>query len=91
MYLSNVWPFDIVDPYPRTKSGFKYILTTIYYFSRYPDVIPLKKVDEQSVASVMVKIFSSTGIPEEILTNQGCVFYGSFCEMVMWNARHYSH
>ena len=57
--FQNVWPFDIVDPYPKTKSGFKYILTTICYFSRYPDAIPLKKVDEQSVASgMMVKIFN---------------------------------
>ena len=68
--------FYIVDPYPRIKSGFKYILTTICYFSRYPDAIPLKKVDEQSVASAMVKIFSSTGIAEKILTYQGSVFMG---------------
>ena len=68
--------FDIVGPYARTKSGFKYILSTIYYFSRYPDAIPLKKVDKQSIASAMVKIFSSTGIPEEILTDQGSVFMG---------------
>ena len=43
----------------RTKSGFKYILSTICYFSWYPDAIPLKKVDEQSVAFAMIKIFSS--------------------------------
>jgi len=68
--------FDLVGPYPCTSKGHKYILTSICYFSRYPEAIPLKKVDEQSVATAMIEIFSRSGIPSEILTDQGSVFMG---------------
>ena len=45
--------FDVVGPLPRTKSGYKYyILTCMCYASKYPEAIPLKKVDAQSVAEV---------------------------------------
>ena len=33
--------FDLVGPYPRTKRNHKYLLTSICYFSRYPEAIPL--------------------------------------------------
>ena len=46
--------FDVVGPLPRTKSGYKYILTCMCYASKYPEAIPLKKVDAQSVAEAMV-------------------------------------
>ena len=49
-------------------------MTSICYFSRYPEAIPLKKVDEISVASAMVDIFSRSGLPSEILTDRGSVF-----------------
>ena len=68
--------FDIVGSYPRTSRGFKYILTSICYFSRFPEAIPLKKVDQCSVAHALVELFSDKGIPVEILTDQGSVFMG---------------
>jgi hypothetical protein len=52
---------------PRTNSGCKYILTCMCYASKYPEAIPLKKVDAQSVAE---EVFSRTGLPDEILTDQ---------------------
>jgi len=36
--------FDLVDPYLRTTHSYKYLLTAICYFSRYPEAIPLKKL-----------------------------------------------
>ena len=34
--------FDLAGPYPYSSRGRKYILTSICYFSRYPEAIPLK-------------------------------------------------
>ena len=34
--------FDIVGLYPRTACGFRYILSSNCYFSRYPEATPLK-------------------------------------------------
>ena len=47
------------------------------YHSKYREAIPLRKVDAISVAEAMVEIFSCTGIPSEILTDQGSIFVGS--------------
>ena len=50
--------FDIVGPFPRSKSGYKYICMA----SRYPDAIPLKSVTAEDVADGMLDIFSRTGL-----------------------------
>ena len=44
------------------------------YGSRYPEAIPLKNTDSQTVATAMLDIFSRLGIPEEILSDQGANF-----------------
>ena len=70
--------FDLVGPLPRTKRGNKYILimTCMCLGSKYPEAIPLKQVDVETVAEEMLEVFSRTGIPCEILTDQGSVFTG---------------
>ena len=64
----------MVGPLPSTRSGFKYVPTCMCYASKYPEAIPLKRVDAQSVAKGMVDVYSRTGLPTEILTDQGIVF-----------------
>ena len=67
--------FDLVGPLPRSQSGYKYLLTSICLASKYPDdVVPLRRVDVESVAEGLCDIFSRTGIPSHILTDQGSVF-----------------
>ena len=68
--------FDLVGPLPRTKRGHKYILTCMCLGSKYPEAIPLKRVDVETVAEGMIEVFSRTGIPRELLTDQGSVFTG---------------
>ena len=68
--------FDLVGPLPRTKRGHKYILTCMCLGSKYPEAIPLKRVDVEPVAEGMIEVFSRTGIPRELLTDQGSVFTG---------------
>ena len=63
-------PCNLVDPLPRTKSGHKYMCLA----SKYPEAIPLKKVDAPTVAEAMIDIFSRTGVPSKMLTDQGTVF-----------------
>ena len=66
--------FDVVGPLPRTRSGFKCVLICKCYASKYPEAILLKRVDAQSVAKGIVEVYSRTGLPTEILTDQGTVF-----------------
>ena len=60
--------FDIVGPLARTNAGFKYLLTCMCYYTKYPEAIPLKRVDTKAVVDAMSEIFSCYGIPETILT-----------------------
>ena len=58
---------DIVGPLNRTKQGNRYLLTVCDYSKKYPEAIPLKTVDTETVANALIEIFSRTGIPKEIL------------------------
>ena len=63
--------FDLVDPLPRTASGHKYLLTAMCLFTKFPEAIPLKRVDNVTVLDAMMQIFSRYGMPKEL---QGSVF-----------------
>ena len=62
--------FDLVGPLPRSTSGFKYLLTMMCLYTKYPEAIPLKRVDNEAI----MEIFSRHGFPKVILTDQGSVF-----------------
>ena len=65
---------DIVGPLQRSTKGNKYILVLCDYATRFPEAIPLKSIAAEAVAEELVKVFSSYGIPKEILTDQGTNF-----------------
>ena len=65
---------DIVGPLIRTKKGNRYILTLCDYSTKYPEAVPLKVIDAETVANALIEIFSRTGIPKEILSDQGSNF-----------------
>ena len=73
---------DLVGPLERTKSGFRYILTVMCVGTRFPYAIPLKKIDAESVAEGLIEVISQTGIPQELLTDQGSVFVGTLVRQV---------
>ena len=62
---------DIVGPLPRSRAGNKYILVICDYATRYPEAVPLKSIDAESVAEELIKVFARVGVPREILTDQG--------------------
>ena len=48
-------PFDLVGPLPRTVKGNHYILTMMCLFIKYPEAIPLSRVDNETVLDAMVE------------------------------------
>ena len=63
---------DLIGPRsPPGEEGHRYILTLVYYATRYPETVPLKSIDTETVAEALVDIFSRLGIPEEILSDLG--------------------
>ena len=65
---------DMVGPLPRSCSGNKYVLVVCDYATRYPEAIPLKNTDAETVAEDLLALFARVGIPNEILTDQGSNF-----------------
>ena len=66
---------DLVGPiYPSSDHGHKYILSIIDYATRYPEAIPLKHIDTETVAEALVNVFSKVGVPEEVVSDCGTQF-----------------
>ena len=73
----EVMAFDLVGPFPKAKNGYRFVLTAVCMGSKWPEAIPLKAQTARAVANGMLEIFSRTGIPLQLLTDQGSQFLGS--------------
>ena len=73
----EVMAFDLVGPLPKGKGGCRFILTAVCMGSRWPEAIPLRTITARAVATGMVEIFARTGIPLQLLTDQGSQFLSS--------------
>ena len=63
---------DLVGPITLVSdAGHRYILTVVDYATRYPEAIPLKKIETERVAEALLEIFSRVGFPKEVLSDRG--------------------
>ena len=74
---------DLIGPiHPPSENGNRFILTVVDYATRYPEAVPLKKIDSETVAEALVDIYSRVGIPREVLTDQGKQFTSDLMKAV---------
>ena len=63
---------DIVGPLaPVSERGNRYILTVVDYATRYPEAVPLKKIDTKSVAEALLGVFCRVRFPTQVLSDRG--------------------
>eukprot|EP00731_Ephydatia_muelleri_P003764 Em0001g3764a len=63
---------DIVGPLPVTERGNRYILVVGDYFTRWKEEYPMKDMEAQTVACILVNEFiCRSGVPDTIHTDQG--------------------
>ena len=74
---------DVAGPFTRTKRGFKYLLTVIDYATRYPEAIPLKRVDAETTAQALLDLFSKFDVPAEIVSDNGKNFTAKMMEHLL--------
>jgi len=66
---------DLVGPiFPPTERGNKYILTIMDYDTRYPETVPLKDIQAETVAEAPVNMLTRVGVAKEITSDQGNQF-----------------
>ena len=53
------------------------------FCTRYPEAVPLRKIDASTVADALCEIFTRLGLPEEILSDQGSNFMSTLMKRVM--------
>ena len=73
-------PFHIVAVYligpitPVSEKGDRYILTVVYYATKYPEAVALPKIETEWVAEALLDVFSRVGFPTEKLSDKGSQF-----------------
>ena len=74
---------DLVGPIsPPSEKGHRYILILVDYATRYPEAVPLKNIETETVAEALLDMYSRLGIPEEVPSDLGTQFVSKCMEEV---------
>ncbi|KAL8601929.1 hypothetical protein ACOMHN_020664 [Nucella lapillus] len=66
---------DIIGPIlPASDRHNRYVLVQVDYVTRYPEAIPMKSIEAENVAEKLIEMWSRTGIPKTVVTDQGSQF-----------------
>ncbi len=65
---------DIVGPLPMTERKNRYVLTLMDMATRYPEALPLRRIDTETVADALIQFFARFGLPKELLSDRGSNF-----------------
>ena len=63
---------DLVGPLPKSKRGYRYLLTYVCLGTRWPEA--LKSIRAKDVSEGLLDIFSRTGVPLVVLSDNGTQF-----------------
>ena len=77
---------DLVGPLPNTtRRGNKYILTIMDFATRYPEAIPLRNMETDTVADVLINYTSRLGFASKIVSDLGTNFTSKLIKR-LWKA-----
>ncbi|KAF7650711.1 hypothetical protein LDENG_00121840 [Lucifuga dentata] len=78
---------DVLGLFPCMERGYRYVLTAMDYFTKWPEAYSLLNQEAETIVDAMVvRMFSRYGTPEVIHTNQGRNFeshvFTAMCEIL---------
>ena len=74
---------DCVGPWPRTRSGFQFLLTIMDVSTRFPEAVPLKRITAKKVVEALVQFFTRYGLEKEVQSDQGSNFMSGIFRQVL--------
>lgn len=74
---------NCVGPLPKSRGGHEFLLTIICATIRYPEAIPLWKINAKSLVNTLVHFFTRYGIPKIEQSNQSSNFKSALFQKAM--------
>jgi transposase InsO family protein len=75
---------DILRPFPRAVSGYRYLYVAIDKFTKWPEANPVVNITKASAIAFLKSIVSWFGVPNRIITDNGTQFksqhFQEYCE-----------
>jgi ribonuclease HI/transposase InsO family protein len=79
-----VWGLDILGPFPRAVSGYRYLYVAIDKFTKWPEATPVVNITKASATTFLKSIVCRFGVPNWIITDNGTQFtsqyFQEYCE-----------
>jgi len=80
-----IWGIDLIGPLPVGKSGFKFAIVAVDYFTKWAEAEPLATITSNKMINFVTKnIICRYGVPQKIITDNGTQFkseeFKNFCE-----------
>ncbi|GFX87202.1 retrovirus-related Pol polyprotein from transposon 412 [Trichonephila clavipes] len=77
----EVWSVDCIGPLePSSRRGHKYIICAVDICTRWAEAVPVRNIKAKTTCEVLMRIFTQTGFPRIICTDQGTNFTAELTE-----------
>ncbi|GFS56636.1 integrase catalytic domain-containing protein [Trichonephila clavipes] len=77
----EVWSVDFIGPLePSSRRGHKYIIRAVDICTRWAEAAPVRNIKAKTTCEVLMRIFTQTGFPKNICTDQGTNFTAELTE-----------
>ncbi|GFU57548.1 retrovirus-related Pol polyprotein from transposon opus [Trichonephila clavipes] len=77
----EVWSVDCIGPLePPSRRNHHFIICAVDLCTRWAEAIPVKEISAKTTCNVLLKIFTQTGFPKMICSDQGTNFTSKLSE-----------
>jgi hypothetical protein len=69
-----VWGVDILGPFPRAVSGYRFLFVAIDKFTKWPEATPMVSITQGAAVAFLKSIVCRFGVPSHIITDNKTQF-----------------
>ncbi|GFT13820.1 retrovirus-related Pol polyprotein from transposon 412 [Trichonephila clavipes] len=80
----EVWSVDCIGPLePPSRRNHHFIICAVDLGTRWAEALPVKEISAKTTCNVLLKIFTQTGFPKMICSDQGTNFTSKLAEVFL--------